>query len=275
MTIGPDLTDDNGRLRPEVARVLQEVPDRPLPPQRQEPHAPIGAPEAILADPVPPAVPRPRVAPARDLNEPRRTLPPILGPRRQDGLPVREIRLAIPDLAAARVSLGNALLLTILVGGLSLYAGTRMSGRVAWPAAHSVEPEATAPGSIEGSRAGVITGINVNLRSGAGLGYPVITKLDSGESISLLDERDGWCSVATSSGAMGWVFGAYVSGMASPARGPAIVQRTMLAGSSPTRLVLRPGERVIHERTRDGRHIALLPDGRRIGVEEGGLIDVR
>ena len=59
MTVGLDLTDDNGRLRPEVARAIQNVPDGPLPlaPEVAWPEA-VGAPA-----PAAPVAVQPVVAP--------------------------------------------------------------------------------------------------------------------------------------------------------------------------------------------------------------------
>ena len=289
MTIGPedfDLTDDNGRLRPEVARALQDVPDRPLPPPREAdrpvgpplgpapaaPRAPAVAPRPVHADASRPAAaaPRRQPAPRNVLDQPR------------VGLPLREIRLAVPDLAAVRVSLSHfavILVLTIVVAGyagsrfgsLRLGDGTTKAGAAAFSqGAVLTQPEPTGS-SIQAS----VSGINVNLRAGPGVSYPVAARLQDGEPIAIREERMGWYSAATSSGTTGWVFGAYLSGIAGADRSPAIVRRMVMSGAGAGQVVLRPGQRVLHLRTLDGRSAALLPDGLQIGVEEGGLIDVR
>ena len=274
MTLGPewdDISDDAGNLRPDVARAIQQVPDRPVahpaapvPPRPQVQRPPIGGPPEAMAP------------------EPRRT---VVEPAPLFGLPrprARQVILTIPDLSATRVSLATMVVPLVAVAIVAAMMGALLTSKR--PASPVDQSGFSRPGDVtaglhtespQGARALVITGVNVNLRSGPGLGYPVVAKLQDGESVSLLDERGGWASIATNSGTIGWMFGAYLSGAASSTHGPAIVRRLMILGTGNTRVVLRPGERVLHYRTPDGRDIALLPDGRQISVLAGGLADAR
>ncbi len=284
MTVGPDLTDDNGRLRPEVARAIQNVPDGPLPltpevawPEAVGAPAP-GAPAAAQPVAVPPApadirapIPRRPVAP--------RFVPPV--PNRPP-VPPLEIRIPVPRVFTAPVPFGMVLICAGIAIVLALNAGARFGNRLGdrpsvLENTTALPRQDTTPSTTSGEStpSGVISGINVNLRSGPGLGYAVVTKLMDGQPVEIREQRDGWVSTATNSGATGWVFGAYVSGAASTTQVPAVVRRLMVGGAGGSRVVLRPGDRVLHERSDDGRSVALLADGRRIAVEAGGLADVR
>lgn len=284
MTVGPDLTDDNGRLRPEVARAIQNVPDGPLPlaPEVAWPEAVVeptpvapAAAQPVAAAPVPAGV---EVPVARRLVG-QRFAPPV---PHQPPLPPTEIRIPVPRLFVAPVPFGTVLVGAVLVALLAVYGWTHLIKQPAehFSAAESIgeQPKQQvaandAPG--ESTPGGAISGINVNLRAGPGLGYAVLTKLMDGQPVVVREARDGWVSITTNSGLSGWVFGAYVSGVASSSHVPAVVRRLMVGGVGDSRVVLRPGDRVLHERGEDGRHIALLADGRRIVVGEGGLADVR
>lgn len=284
MTIGPDLTDDNGRLRPEVARAIQNVPDGPLPlaPEVEWPEA-VGAPApAAPAAAQPAAVPR---APA-DIPAPvpRRPVAPRFVPPVPNVPPVQplEIRIPVPRVFTAPVPFGMALVCAGIAVALALNAGARYGNRLGdRPSvlenivAQPRQDTTASPTPSESTPRGVISGVNVNLRAGPGLGYAVVTKLMDRQPVEIREQRDGWVSIATNSEATGWVFGAYVSGAASTIQVPAVVRRLMVGGVGSSRVVLRPGDRVLHERSDDGRSIALLADGRRMAVDEGGLADVR
>jgi len=284
VTVGPDLTDDNGRLRAEVARAIQNVPDGPLPlaPEVAWPEAVVeptpAAPAAVQPVAALPAPAGVEVPVARRLVG-QRFAPPVpnLPP-----LPPTEIRIPVPRLFVSPVPFGTVLVGAVLVALLALYGGTHLSRQPAerFSAAESIgeQPKQqvaanNTPG--ESTPGGAISGINVNLRAGPGLGYPVLTKLLDGQPVLVREARDGWASITTNTGVSGWVFGAYVSGAASNSRVPAVVRRLMVGGVGSSRVVLRPGDRVLHERSDDGRTIALLADGRRIVVGAGGLADVR
>jgi hypothetical protein len=182
----------------------------------------------------------------------------------------------------APVPFGMALVCAGVAVVLALNAGARFGNRLgdrpsALESIAAQPRQDTNAGSTPGEStpSGVISGINVNLRAGPGLGYAVVTKLMEGQPAAIREQRDGWVSITTNSGTTGWVFGAYLSGAATAAQVPAIVRRLMVGGAGSSRVVLRPGDRVLHERSDDGRSIALLADGRRMAVEAGGLADVR
>lgn len=280
MTVGPDLdwlADPEANIRPEVARVLETQPEAILEP----------AAEPAQADAPPQRdVRRPNERPMRPTpdREPVQQRPRIehVGRRTPPQPEAYEIRIPVPAVAVTRVPLGMAVLCAGLATALALYAGARFGARLAGPSTSTEVATVASPfgegaqaTSVEASTSGTISGLNVNLRSGPGLGYSVVAKLQDGESVSVRDERAGWTSISTSTGATGWVFGAYVSGTASANQSPAIVRRLLVGGIGPSRVVLRPGERVLHRRSPNGQSIALLPDGRQIAVEEGGLADVR
>jgi N-acetylmuramoyl-L-alanine amidase len=126
-----------------------------------------------------------------------------------------------------------------------------------------------------GAASATVNGVNVNLRTGPGLDYPVATRLLEGQPITVLNERAGWYSVTTNTGAGGWVFGAFVSGAASTDRGPAIVRRFIVANGAKGQVILRPGQRVLRIATSEGGSSALLPDGQQVAVEPGALADAR
>lgn len=284
MTIGPDLTDDNGRLRPEVARAIQNVPDGPLPLVPE-----VGWPEAVgVPAPAAPAAAQPVAVPPAPADipapVPRRPVAPRFVPPVPNMPAVQplEIRIPVPRVFTAPVPFGMALVCAGVAVVLALNAGARFGNRLGdRPSVienTAAQPRQDTTGSTtpgEPTPNGVISGINVNLRSGPGLGYAVVTKLMDGQPVAIREQRDGWVSTATNSGATGWVFGAYVSGAASAAQVPAVVRRLMVGGAGSARVVLRPGDRVLHERSDDGRNIALLADGRRMAVEAAGLADVR
>ncbi len=53
-----------------------------------------------------------------------------------------------------------------------------------------------------------VTGTNVNVRTGPGTNFPVVTKVNSGEMVTLKDQAFGWYRVVLSDGATtGWIAG--------------------------------------------------------------------
>ena len=278
MTVGPDLdwlADPEANIRPEVARILETQPDAIIEPeaepaQEAPPHRDVRRPNDRPAPPVPdrePVQQHPRVEP--------------VGRRPPPQPETYEIRIPVPAVAVTRVPLGMAVLCAGIVSALALYAGAQFGARVAAPSTNTGVATVASPFGaaaqatpVEVTRSGTISGLNVNLRSGPGLGYSVVAKLQDGESVAIRDERAGWTSISTSSGAIGWVFGAYVGGTAIANQSPAIVRHLLVGGTGPGQVVLRPGERVLHRRAPNGQSIALLPDGRQVAVEEWGLADV-
>lgn len=280
MTVGPDLdwlADPEANIRPEVAHILETQPDAIIEPAAEP---------AQEEEPAQRDVRRQNERPLRPTadREPVQQRPRVehVGRRTPPQTEAYEIRIPVPAVAVARVPVGMAVLCAGLVSALALYAGARFGARVAGPRTSTeVATVASSYGAaalatpVEATPNGTISGLDVNLRSGPGLGYSVVAKLQDGESVSVRDERAGWTSISTSTGGTGWVFGAYVGGTASATQSPAIVRHLLVGGIGPSRVVLRPGERVLHRRAPNGQSIALLPDGRQVAVEEGGLADVR
>lgn len=135
------------------------------------------------------------------------------------------------------------------------------------------QPEApAAPGTAV--PAAFVNGINVNLRSGPGLSYPVVARLQDGEGLILAGERAGWCSVSTMTGASGYVFGAFVRGAPWVDRGAGRIVRSLVSDGSPS-VVLRSGDKVFVSRLSDGSFIVTLPTGRqwRVSPNDVDLLD--
>lgn len=76
-------------------------------------------------------------------------------------------------------------------------------------------PQAPQPPIMKGQTCAAITDL-LNLRTGPGTGYPVITALPSGSIVFLLEEKtDNWQHVATTVGG-GWVFRSYIQPVQCP-----------------------------------------------------------
>jgi len=58
---------------------------------------------------------------------------------------------------------------------------------------------------------GTIYGDSVNVRSGAGTNYDIITRLYYGDTVSILSSSNGWYNVKLSDGTTGWVIERYVT----------------------------------------------------------------
>ncbi len=57
-----------------------------------------------------------------------------------------------------------------------------------------------------------VTATSLNVRSGAGTSYSVITKLSKGTVVDVLESAsNGWKKVKTSNGTIGWVSGSYLT----------------------------------------------------------------
>ena len=268
MTLGPelvDLSDDAGNLRPEIARVIADAPDRPVAPApAPAPVAPVaGQPWRGAAPPQAGRV-RPAVA-AAGVPFPQR--------------PARQLTVTIPDLAATRVSLVSMLVIATLAalaaGLIGASVGSKGSSRLGVvPNLGLVGPTRAANAlNPSSSTAVLVDGVNVNMRTGPGLGFPVAARLMPGEGLAVQEDREGWCSVTTAAGASGWVYGALVRGRNKLGERPAVVRRLYVSDDFGARVVLRPGQKVLHLTSTDGNSTALLPDGRRIRVPAEVLVD--
>lgn len=58
---------------------------------------------------------------------------------------------------------------------------------------------------------GKITGNNVNFRKGPGTGYGVISRMNKGDVLTIIELSGAWYKVKTSGGTIGWVSSSYIS----------------------------------------------------------------
>lgn len=241
MTLGPGLdwlADPEGNLRPGAAEALAQP--APAPPGRPTPGRPWrGAVAGAAARPA---------ALGAGAGLPRLAIP-------RAWVPAVVIAAALAGVLAGRWTARESAV------PLSAESFTPQSGPpVSSPGAS--DPEAATPPA----RPAVITGTNVNLRTGPGLFAPVLWKLGPGEAVSVGSECRGWFAVETASGLRGYVFGALLSGPASNEGRPATVVEPMRAVVNGEALELRLGDRVL-ARLGDGRTATiLLPSGLRLGV---------
>ena len=61
------------------------------------------------------------------------------------------------------------------------------------------------------AQSGTVTASALNIRSGAGTNYSVITKAYKGDSVNILETKSGWYKVELSNGKIGWASGDYIS----------------------------------------------------------------
>jgi hypothetical protein len=227
VTIGPDLdwlADDEGNLRPHVARELANAP--PLEPVRQ---------------------PEPQ-------PEPRRVAEQVARHHATPPAP----RIAHP-FARPRVS-APLLMAGVLLAGLVGFAVGK------WPRTAVESSEGAAAGVAATASSALVNGINVNLRTGPGLGFPVLARLVPAEALQVRGEQAGWYSVATNTGLGGWVFGAFLRGARTADRGPAVVTQLLASDGNGPGVVLRPGDKVFVARQPNGSSEIVLPNGRHLRV---------
>lgn len=95
------------------------------------------------------------------------------------------------------------------------------SGVVGWSSANylkinqgSISSEVDKPTQQEfnlNNKIGIVNARTLNLRSGAGTNYSVISRLKRDESVNIIEESNGWYKVKTSSGQIGWSSSKYIS----------------------------------------------------------------
>ncbi|MCX7781560.1 MAG: DUF3794 domain-containing protein [Negativicutes bacterium] len=70
----------------------------------------------------------------------------------------------------------------------------------------TLAPTAPGMGAVTATAgAATVTGNNVNVRTGPGTNFPVITKVNKGTSVNLLDQAFGWYRVSLQDGTTGWI----------------------------------------------------------------------
>ncbi|HCD09691.1 MAG TPA: peptidoglycan endopeptidase [Thermoanaerobacter sp.] len=78
------------------------------------------------------------------------------------------------------------------------------------------------PAFAEGLGVGKITGNYVNVRTQGSLSGSIITRLNLNDTVTVLDQQNGWYKIKLSDGKEGWVFGEYlalVNGQNAPVTG--------------------------------------------------------
>lgn len=257
MTIGRDLdwlADDEGNLHPEVSR---EIMHAATPDAGQPPHPPPAPPAPRQAEaPRPGQVARPDPAPPPERHAEARPQVQVVERQVPVLLPVARPRPALHWLGVVAAAAG---LTGLLIGRWLPVPASPTSG----VSSNTESPLLTAPMAL-------VSGVNVNLRTGPGLGYPVVARLLPGEGLRIGQEREGWCAVTTNTGVSGYVFAAFLRGLRLPDRGAAQVVRPLTSNGEP-RIVLRPGDKVFYVREPSGSTLVLLPTGRRLWVSNDDL----
>jgi uncharacterized protein YgiM (DUF1202 family) len=110
---------------------------------------------------------------------------------------------------------------TILESQGGWYKVSLSNGTIGWASGSYVSkgsqalatstPAPSTSTSTPASGTGTITASSLNIRSGAGTGYQVITTAYKGQTVTLLESQSGWYKVRLSNGTIGWASGSYVS----------------------------------------------------------------
>ena len=90
---------------------------------------------------------------------------------------------------------------------------TASNGKIGWVSGDyiKVSSGSTSQPSTSTTKA-TVTATSLNVRSGAGTSYSVITKLSKGTVVDVLESAsNGWKKIKTSNGTIGWVSGSYLA----------------------------------------------------------------
>lgn len=114
---------------------------------------------------------------------------------------------------------GSGQRLPVLEKSGDWYMVNLATGQKGWLAGWLVKIEASQaqPAQSAGTVAKV-NGSSVNIRSGPGTWYSVITQAGYGSSLPILGSQDGWFKVSLSSGGSGWIAGWLVTTVTTPAQ---------------------------------------------------------
>ena len=87
------------------------------------------------------------------------------------------------------------------------------NGKIGWSSGDYIKIGSTDSGSTTPStgKTGTVTASALNIRSGAGTNYSVITKAYRGDKVEILETSGGWNKVKLSNGKVGWASGQYIS----------------------------------------------------------------
>lgn len=77
-----------------------------------------------------------------------------------------------------------------------------------------LQPEAGVPAGVTGTA--TVNGNRVNVRTGPGTNYPVITQVNKGDVVTLRDQAFGWYKVTMRDGTTGWIAGWLLNVAESP-----------------------------------------------------------
>lgn len=118
-----------------------------------------------------------------------------------------------------QVGSGNRL--TVLEKSGDWYCVSLSTGQKGWLAGWlvSIEPS-QAPAAQTTTQVARVNGSSVNIRSGPGTGYNVVTQVGSGATLPILGSSSGWYNVRTGSGSSGWIAGWLVTVVTSPSSAP-------------------------------------------------------
>lgn len=103
-------------------------------------------------------------------------------------------------------------------------------------------------GPVVTNKYGLVTGQTVNIRSGPGTNYPVVTKAQKGQQFTVVGEGSGWYKLSLSGGKTGWIIKDYFSLKPSsagtgPSTGNTSVGNPPAAGNPP--LINSPGSKYV------------------------------
>ena len=87
------------------------------------------------------------------------------------------------------------------------------NGKIGWVKGDYIKINTTSsnkPTTPSKTKTKTITANILNVRSGAGTKYNIVTKLKKGDKVTVLENKSGWCKVKTSNNKTGWVSEKYI-----------------------------------------------------------------
>ncbi|MCC6652897.1 MAG: hypothetical protein IT348_17215 [Candidatus Eisenbacteria bacterium] len=269
MSIDPNLdwlANDEGDLQPDAVRAIEAQRQQGAaaqPAGRAQP----GATDAsrVVQHEAQPPLRRPQAVDA--VQGPGRGAARPQTSHQSTGVPVQ----VAPRGASLTPAIVGLLAVALVAGTIGALVGNQLGRRGVSPPTFVSELPTTTEVVPRGMPTASVTGINVNLRMGPGIGYPVAARLMPGEGIVVREERDGWFAASTMAGASGWVFGAYLRGSSTPDRGAAVITQLLTSNGFGSLVVLRPGDKVFVARNSVGQYDVILPTGRRLQVPTEAL----
>ena len=85
------------------------------------------------------------------------------------------------------------------------------NGKTGWASADYISKGNSSSTGTATSGKGIVTASTLNIRSGAGTNYSVVTKAYKNDKVDLLETKSGWYKVKLSNGKTGWASGEYIS----------------------------------------------------------------